>query len=285
MILLCWISAKKPKWSSNIYSLLLVRVVATLDDSVVLDISDKVENDHWTFYSPLLVKNLRPPLISWKTMTKSWTWTIVLDIGVKVKSYHWTFTHVSSLFGCWRCLFRDFRLKLCWIWVTKSKMIIEHLLTSAFTGGSINGFCTEYQWQSRKWSLVIYSRQGVVLAQAPFHVLLVATIPYAVLDISDKVKNDHWTFTHLFFGFGYLRNMIRVCWAIQYPILFWISVTKLKMIDDHWTFTYAVWLHRDRIFMIWVKQRVSLLDIRVRVSDKVTVKMIDDHWTFTYVLV
>ena len=51
---------------------------------------------------------------------------------------------------------------LCWISVTKSKMIIEHLHLAAL-------------------------RYYAVL-----HLLvLVATVPYVVMDISDKVKNKH----------------------------------------------------------------------------------------------
>ena len=133
--------------------------MATPDDYAVLDISDNFFRK-WSLniYSPLLVKDLRPPLVFWKTTTKTWTWTIVLDIGVKVKNYHWTFTH---LFRCWRCLYR----MLCWIWVTKSKTIIEHLLTAPGEGFAAFGvlenqpvkddsldlnICVEYPWQNQQ---------------------------------------------------------------------------------------------------------------------------------------
>ena len=187
---LCFTSVtQNQQWSWNIYSRLVLRLWSFPQNESVLDVSDKVKNDHGSLLRPVVSVSVS---VAAALPPRQYA---VLDISDKVKNDHWTFTYV--------CCVHLIQSTLCWISVTKSKMIIKHLLTG------VVGF--------------------VLPCPGPSFGTLVP------LDISDKI-NDHGTFTHA-------RCACQWCsliwsWFI-FPFLCWKSVTvtkskmSIKMIMEH----------------------------------------------------
>ena len=178
--------------------------------------------------------------LSWNIYSRLVRWAFyrakpAVDIRDKVKNDHWTFTHAWCM-PVWITLL--YRMS-----VTKSKMIIEHLLTTCLCvgyqwhcqiwsimiiqveqlltpGADLDTvktlLCVGYQWQSQKWSLNMYSlpvghafqgsnlddherfmQQCLNIYSRKEAVEPEIVIPHhAVLDVREKVKNDHLTFTH-----------------------------------------------------------------------------------------
>ena len=194
---------------------------------------DKVKNEHKNDHG---------------TFTHAWivsAWSLVSSWFLASVSW---WRRCTSLIVWWRH-WRYFML--CWTSVTKSTMIMEHLLTvtSGYQPGT-SGFmapggsavlvppwlrgvgtgatlrCVGHQWQSQQWSWNIYSRLVSWLLVAALYfldcVVSALALHYAVLDINDKVNNYHGTFTHVLFVEHFIE-----------PSLRWISVTKSKMIIEH----------------------------------------------------
>ena len=149
------------------------------------------------------------------------------------KKNHGTFTHPSGWWPNrrWRCLYHSM---MSWIWVTKSKIIIKHLLTfpPCLWGCSVSsGWWLFYVGQSRKYSLKIFTflRRGSSLTGSSF----------CCVGYQRQSQNDHWTFSH---------SSLSLC-----PLLNIFSVLDIrdKVKNDHGTFTYDFFLSRIRIRSYW----------------------------------
>ena len=203
--MMCWIWVTKSKIIiEHLPRFLRVRVVAPLpvfvvDDHVVLVVATV---HYWLCVtkSKIIIKYLLtfPPCPCGCCTLSCWTYVYGtnfggglenqrlgekidgLDLNICVgyplqnpkKIIHGTFTHPSGWWPNrrWRCLYHSM---MCWIWVTKSKIIIKHLLTfpPCLCGCSVSsGWWLFYVGQSRKYSLKIFTflRRGSSLTGSSF---------------------------------------------------------------------------------------------------------------------